>query len=399
MSNIDDLVTSPFPDLEGDFQIEKPCLAPFQGIFQDYDGYTSVCCHRPIQVKTKTLSEAMNHERIAYLKNTFSQGMTPQECKCPIQLRHYITESINNARAIHRFSDSNLNKPILIDFNWSNKCNFACLGCSVNKSSTIHKHYSEIFDIFEDRGEVKIKIDYNKQDRFDYIIENSNYIKYIHLGSSGEPFMIDDIYELLELLIKNKLCDKIKILTHTNGSILKYKNKSMIDLLNHWGKYALVMISNDGSGKRGEYVRYGYKDKNWLKTYQALKKTDINVRVAYCLNIFNILYLQEDINWFKENCNKTDILLRYWEFPHQLTPNFLKYWKTLYNESIEIFNDTKKYYKDYKFAEQFLNKQVDYGFGFINDYERFSKFIKNIDEKRNTNFKETFLKLNEIILW
>ena len=95
MSNIDDLVTPSFPYLESDFRKEKPCLAPFQSIFQDYSGYTSVCCHRPILVKEKTLSEAMNHERITYLKNTFSQGITPQECKCPVQLRHYYTESIN----------------------------------------------------------------------------------------------------------------------------------------------------------------------------------------------------------------------------------------------------------------------------------------------------------------
>jgi hypothetical protein len=172
----------------------------------------------------------------------------------------------------------------------------------------------------------------------------------------------------------------------------------MIGILEKWGNNATVIMSNDGTGKRGEYVRYGYKDKMWLKTYNKLKETNINVYVHYCLNLFNIMYLKEDADWFKKNCDGTDILLRYWEFPELLTSKFLKYWNDLYNESIEIFNNSKSYYKDPEYAENYINT-VEKGESFKDDCLRFSSFIRKIDEKRNTDFVKTFPKLNDMVLW
>ena len=136
----------------------------------------------------------------------------------------------------------------------------------------------------------------------------------------------------------------------------------------------------------------------WLRTYNKLKESSINVYVHYCMNLFNIMYLREDAKWFKDNCSGTDILMRYWEFPELLTSKFLKYWNSLYDESIKSFNYSKSYYKDSVYAETYLNTIVE-GNSFKDDYLKFSSFIKKIDEKRNTDFIETFPKLNEMVLW
>jgi organic radical activating enzyme len=375
--------------------ITKPCLAPFNSIFQNYDGSASVCCHRPAEITGKTLHESMLDEKLQSIRRSFAKGETPPECRgCPTQMREYHTENIS--KNIKSISLENKFTPVAVDFFWSNKCNFACLGCDSYKSSTIDKNFREIYEIIDHQRPVP-KINYDKQDRFDYILKNSDSIKILHLSSSGEPWIEDNIYELLELLAEHKLFD-IQIATHTNGSILNYNNKSMIGILEKWGNNATVIMSNDGTGKRGEYVRYGYKDKMWLKTYNKLKETNINVYVHYCLNLFNIMYLKEDADWFKKNCDGTDILLRYWEFPELLTSKFLKYWNDLYNESIEIFNNSKSYYKDPEYAENYINT-VEKGESFKDDCLRFSSFIRKIDEKRNTDFVKTFPKLNDMVLW
>ena len=374
----------------------EPCLAPFNSIFHNYDGAASVCCHRPVEIKGKTLNESMRDEKLQALRKSFAQGITPQECRdCPTQMREYHTKNIaKNLPLWNRLE--NKHKPVAIDFFWSNKCNFACLGCDSYKSSTIDKNFREIYEIIDHQRPVP-DIGYDKQERFDYILENSDSIRIMHLSSSGEPWIEDNIYELLELLVEHKLFD-IEIATHTNGSILNYKNKSMIDILDNWNGNAHVIMSNDGSGKRGEYVRYGYKDKMWLRTYNKLKESSINVYVHYCMNLFNIMYLREDAEWFKENCDDTDILLRYWEWPSLLTSKFLKYWGDLYDESIDSFNSAKSYYKDSEYAEDYLNT-IERGNDFKDDVSRFSSFIQKIDEKRNTDFVKTFPKLNEIVLW
>lgn len=375
--------------------ITKPCLAPFNSIFQNYDGATSVCCHRPVEITGKTLHESMHDEKLQAIRRSFAKGETPPECQlCPKQMREYHTENIS--KNIESISLENKFTPVAVDFFWSNKCNFACLGCDSYKSSTIDQNFREIYDIIDHQRDVP-EIGYNKQDRFNYILENSDSIRILHLSSSGEPWIEDNIYELLELLVEHKLFD-IQIATHTNGSILNYKNKSMIELLENWGSNATVIMSNDGTGERGEYVRYGYRDKMWLRTYNKLKESSINVYVHYCMNLFNIMYLREDAKWFKDNCSGTDILMRYWEFPELLTSKFLKYWNSLYDESIKSFNYSKSYYKDSVYAETYLNTIVE-GNSFKDDYLKFSSFIKKIDEKRNTDFIETFPKLNEMVLW
>jgi organic radical activating enzyme len=386
--------------------ITKPCLAPFNSIFQNYNGTTSVCCHKPVEIRDKTLHESMHDEKLQAIRKSFVEGKTPPECReCPTQMREYHTENISKElpRIILHEDE---HKPVAVDFFWSNKCNFACLGCDSYKSSTIDKNFREIYQYLDNQRQVP-KIKYDKQERFDYILKNSDSIKILHLSSSGEPWMEDNVYELLELLLKHKLFD-IKIATHTNGSILNYHNKSMIDILEKWGNNATVIMSNDGTGKRGEYVRYGYKDKMWLRTYNKLKETNINVYVHYCLNLFNIMYLKEDADWFKKNCAGTDILLRYWEYPTLLTSKFLEYWNDLYDESIEIFNNSKSYYKDPEYAENYINnvEKVEQlhprrpvGESFKDDYLRFSSFIRKIDEKRNTDFVKTFPKLNDMVLW
>ena len=381
------------------------CYAPFHGIFQHYDGTTSVCCQRPIEINSSKIKEFSTNKKLLDFQKSWSKDAIPSVCKdCPDQMRNMINEKIHEIlqdtdieKYIKTNHDSKYN-PIILDYFWSNKCNFACLGCDAHKSSTIENKFADIFSPWDEHLPVVKKNNYTVEDRFKFVLNNRESIKIIHLSSAGEPWIQDQIYEFINLLIEHKLHKKTEIATHTNGSILKYKNNNMIELLKNWEDRATIIMSNDGTEERGEYVRYGYKDKMWLKTYNEIKKANINVYVHYCLNIFNALYINEDISWFSKNCNDTNILIRYWEKPHMLSLTMLKHWKQLFNEAENIFlnNNYKRIIHKNEVIEFF--KSIKKPDDFKSDYSMFLTFIKNIDQRRNTNFLKTFPKLDSIFL-
>ena len=381
------------------------CYAPFHGIFQHYDGTTSVCCQRPIEINSSKIKEFSTNKKLLNFQKSWSKGTIPSVCKdCPEQMRNQMNEKIHEIlqdtdieKYLKTNHDSKYN-PIILDFFWSNKCNFACLGCDAHKSSTIENKFADIFSPWDEHLPVVKKNNYTVEDRFKFVLNNRESIKIIHLSSAGEPWIQDQIYEFINLLIEHKFHKKTEIATHTNGSILKYKNNNMIELLKNWEDRATIIMSNDGTGERGEYIRYGYKDKMWLRTFNEIKKTNINVYVHYCLNIFNALYVNEDISWFKKNCDDTNILIRYWEKPHMLSLNMLKYWKQMFNEAENIFlnNDYKHIIHKNEVIDFF--KSIKKPDDFKRDYSMFLTFIKNIDHRRNTNFLKTFPKLDSILL-
>lgn len=414
------------------------CYAPFHGIFQHYDGTSSVCCHRPIEINANSMEEFVKDEKLLNFQKSWSKEDISSVCKnCPDQMRNLINEKIHEflpEKNIEKYLNTNIKstfEPIILYFSWSNKCNFACLGCDSHKSSTIEKNFGDIFSpwsvakkeyLVKDRFNFVLPIvknsiytvkekfefvppvigknNYTVKERFEFVLNHSESIKVIHLSSAGEPWIQDEIYEFLNLLIEHKLHEKTEIATHTNGSIFKYKNNNMIELLKNWEERATIIMSNDGTEERGEYIRYGYKDKMWLKTYNEIKKANINTYIHYCLNIFNALYLNEDLSWFKKNCNDTDILIRYWQDPFILSLKMLKYWEHLFNEAEKIFENI-----DYKFiihknevSDFFKSIKKNNEFEFRDDYTMFLNFIKNIDKRRNTNFIKTFPKLDSIFL-
>ena len=92
---------------------------------------------------------------------------------------------------------------------------------------------------------------------------------------------------MLNQLIKYKATN-IGIWSHTNGSITKYKNKDILNLLKQFDKCKIIM-SHDGIGKKGEYVRYGLKQDVWLKIINGLSTRTFKLMYK-CVIIFLIVY-------------------------------------------------------------------------------------------------------------
>jgi MoaA/NifB/PqqE/SkfB family radical SAM enzyme len=307
---------------------ENFCASPWNSLHEGPDGVVTTCCktRSPIgNSKTQSFEEMYNSDHAMSVRKEFLEGKKPAQCK-----ECWVQEESGNA-SLNRISGNNMSslenianlvkktdkktgympthKPEWLDLLWSNKCNFACLGCVPDLSSTINKNFKEEFAILNGKDPNRYYNNFadwsnGNSAKIDYILKHKDTLTRIHFNG-GEPFLNEDIYELLDVLLKKNLHKKIKIWTHTNGSVTKsYKGIDIInDYLVHWGSNASITLSSDGNGKIGEYIRWGYNDKKWLSTYRKIKEAEIKLKIQTCYNVFNACDIDHIGQWYIDNCS------------------------------------------------------------------------------------------------
>ena len=368
------------------------CASPWNSLHEGPEGLTSTCCKTrvPIGYSTKNSYEEMyNSEHAKSVRKDFLEGKKPQQCSACWDLETDGKPSLNrvhgNTMSTEKVIDDlvaatdkdgtlHKHKPEWLDMLWTSKCNFACLGCSPDLSSTINNKYKKEFAILHGGNMRKYfpdmtNWDNGSQHKIDYILKHSDTIRSIHLNG-GEPFMNQDTYELLEELLKRGLHKKIQIWSHTNGSITKsYKGADIVeDYLVHWGQNAKVTMSNDGFGAMGEYIRWGYKDKKWLSTYEKVRDSGVVLTIQTCWNIFNSLYIEEMGEWFLDNCkwapfnppfDKPDGSLTIW-MDYSVCPDMLNYIPELKQQGINSLKNTLKNRNHPLSWTENLNRWIDW---------------------------------------
>ena len=282
------------------------CPAPFEHVII-YGDEVMTCCKTKVPIgnlKDNTLKEIYEGPIIEQVRQQFLNNEKPTQCKncwkeenetnLPANVR--VSASKMSAET---WTDDSVTKPRIkfLDVVWSNKCNFACMGCTPLLSSTINKlfkkQYSKLYsnpnkDYFVDYQDWETNVDHIKS----YIEEYGDELHYIHF-QGGEPFLNNSLFDILDLMIEKQMF-KTKILFHTNGSVSKtHKGKDLIkEYLAKWGEQARVNFSLDGIGTRGEYIRYGYRQKTWERNF-AKSYNNIRTSIATRANVFNILHLEE----------------------------------------------------------------------------------------------------------
>ena len=308
--------------------------------------------------------------------------------------------------------------PAWLDISFSNKCNFSCIGCDSNTSTSIGK-FESAFQLRDGKRnyvskpykeEDWLKSNVNVDELINYMIEHKDTIEHIHF-QGGEPFMMPEVYQTLDRLIEHDLHKPggIKIWIHTNGSIRKYKGVDIFEkYLSKWEDRVWITMSHDGYGARGEYIRYGYKDKKWVETYDRLTKYRCKIDIQHSINIFNILHQYECLEWYIYNCisllnpdelsftfNPWHALDCYQYLNVKLVPELFEKANTVIDKCISRANEVgmhgyagslSRYQSDFRIQ----NDRQD-----ISDLEKenFILSVNELDKLRGTNFHETFPEL------
>jgi len=195
-----------------------------------------------------------------------------------------------------------------LDLKLGNICNLKCRICGSWSSS---KWAAEEIDYLKQEGvsrkDVKSHTAYqmlregawprNSDVFWDSLEEILPYVEYFEF-TGGEPFMIQEHFELLKRAADLGYAGNIDLHYNTNGTVYPEF------ILEVWQKFNSVEIafSIDNVGKRFEYERYlaNWDDVNSnIKKFKKLKNTSKNIDLQLCftVNILNVLYLNELLDW------------------------------------------------------------------------------------------------------
>jgi MoaA/NifB/PqqE/SkfB family radical SAM enzyme len=125
-------------------------------------------------------------------------------------------------------------------------------------------------------------------------------IRYLEF-TGGEPFMIQEHFDLLRRLVERGVAGNIEIHYNTNGTQWP---KQASDIWRHF-RHVEIAFSIDDVAERFEYQRSGAR---WpevqenIQHFRDLRDTSKNISLQVCctVNIFNVLYLSEVAAWIDQ---------------------------------------------------------------------------------------------------
>ena len=390
------------------------CPAPFEHVII-YGDEVMTCCKTKVPIgnlKDNTLKEIYEGPIIEQVRQQFLNNEKPTQCKncwkeenetgLPANVRVSVCKMSKDT-----WTEDSIKKPRIkfLDVVWSNKCNFACMGCTPLLSSTINKlfkeQYSKLYgkldkDYYVDYQDWETNVDHIKS----YIEEYGDELHYIHF-QGGEPFLNNSLFDILDLMIEKQMF-KTKILFHTNGSVSKtHKGKDLIkEYLAKWGEQARVNFSLDGIGTRGEYIRYGYRQKTWERNF-AKSYDNIRTSIATRANVFNILHLEELASYCNNKNTKTD--KRFGSLGHWgNSESNLGLIKIHDPTRIKAIDSLKRILQTGDAPKPWLRKIPDYISWLENDnmpkkwaVYKWASSLSDFDQARGTDFDQTFPELVE----
>ena len=209
-----------------------------------------------------------------------------------------LIEDINN------FNSVEVDSPINFDVRPSNKCNLECVMCNGVVSTAINQR---VLQYKKDTGtdDFVIQTGTNWSDNryiIDYVKQHSDKIRIMKF-CGGEPFLVQEVLDIIDHLVETGDAKNIRIGFITNGTVVR--SKWFSERLIHF-KDVKLNVSLDGVGEIGEYVRYPSKwsvvDSN-LKLFKQLADTHKNIRLSLApvIHLLNALHMDEVLEYAAVN--------------------------------------------------------------------------------------------------
>lgn len=300
----------------------KFCVLPWVSIEASPVGTIRPCCladdeitddhGEKFSLATADLEIARNGAQMRRLRQQFLDGEQPQTCrKCWNEeragrtskrmhtldrLKHMITEDTWTADA----------RPLMfLDLKLGNICNLKCRICGSWSSSQFATE--EINDTHPDQRKDTFAYKMLRAgawprssptfwQQLEHIADQIRYIEF----TGGEPFLIQEHFDLLNRLVERGLSGNIEIHYNTNGTVYPESAENI------WRHFRIVEIafSIDDVGARFEYQR---SNADWaavnlnVDRFFQLRDRYSNIRLQVCstVNVFNVLYLDEVAQWIR----------------------------------------------------------------------------------------------------
>ena len=389
------------------------CPNPWANLEFQMEGHIRTCCAinkfviddqgNPINYNTTpnlNFNELYFNKSMTELRDQFRQGIKPKECsKCWFEeeqgkssdRKNYIAELKNIFYEIDYESEdiSNLKS---LDIRLGNICNLTCRICCPEASSSWGTEILSDVDVKNRRSHPVYLINQQAQ----WIRKSNSFWKELEqhlpnieliLIAGGEPMMIPELLDVLQLAAELGYSQQITLRYNTNGTI--YSERA----IEIWKKFKLVrlLLSIDDIFDRFEYQRTRAE---WSDTVENIKKYQqesiVDITICCTVSVQNVLYLPELYNW----C-----------ISHGLNDIYFNLLFTPTELSIQKLTPKAK--------ELVLNKLTSFDFGHIQDKiipiiklirdgvadisnsDTFTRFMSPVDIKRGQHFSDAHIEMAE----
>ena len=316
---------------------DKFCVLPWISIEASPVGTVRPCCladneivddsGNKFELSTANFADIQNSNHMRSLREQFLAGERPQTCrKCWNEERGGRTSKRMHTldRLKHTIADTEWTtdaKPLMfLDLKLGNICNLKCRICGSWSSS---QFASEEISYLP-REQQKSSLAYQMLRAGAWPRENAQFwqqidsvltdIRYIEF-TGGEPFMIDEHFDMLQGIVDRGIAHQVEIHYNTNGTQYPERGEKI------WRHFKTVEIafSIDDIGNRFEYQR---SNANWqevcanLDRFRDLKECHKNIVLQICttVNVFNVRYLDQVAQWIDQN--KESFNFVYWNMMH-----------------------------------------------------------------------------------
>jgi MoaA/NifB/PqqE/SkfB family radical SAM enzyme len=297
----------------------RPCCLAEEEIV-DNDG-------NKFELRTADFNDIQNSDYMRDLRTDFLFGHRPETCrKCwAVEAAGGTSKrqhTLNRLKHIDMgMSWTPAAKPLrFLDLKLGNICNLKCRICGSWSSS---QFATEELKFVEDK---KSSFHYQmlrdgawprENQQFWNQIDNSlNDIRYLEF-TGGEPFLIQEHFDMLQGIVDRGIAGNVEIHYNTNGTVYPEAAEAI------WRHFKTVEIafSIDDIGSRFEYQR---TNAGWaevcanLDRFRDLKEIHSNIQLQICttVNVFNIYYLDHLAHWLSNNSESFNFI--YWNLLHEI---------------------------------------------------------------------------------
>jgi radical SAM protein with 4Fe4S-binding SPASM domain len=291
------------------FNLESFCPLPFSAADINTSGKILPCCKFKGNfgnLNSTSLNSAFQSEAAQKIRNQMQQGEKPIECRVCWQAENHGVTSLRQHVLIklqdkcdHSWIDDLKIRNITISP--SSLCNFKCRICSPWTSSQVAVEELQNTNDVKQINQLKQFIKLSDSDLLNHLQANlvdiGKDVEYLKI-LGGEPFMLPGLTELLTQLIDSGQSKNMQLEFNTNVSSWP---EEIIQLFEQF-RAVEILLSVDNIGTRFEIERGGVwsEIENNIKNFVGLKSSSIEVKLAVTVNIQNLLYLDDIINFSRQ---------------------------------------------------------------------------------------------------
>jgi MoaA/NifB/PqqE/SkfB family radical SAM enzyme len=379
------------------------CVLPWVSLEASPIGTVRPCCladdeivddsGQKFELGTANFQSIQNSNHMRNLRAQFLAGEKPQTCrKCWNEERAgRASKRIHTLdRLKHMLPDQAWTtdaKPLMfLDLKLGNICNLKCRICGPWSSSQFATEELN----FMPRAEQKSSHAYQmlragawprENDQFwsqiDTVLSDIRYIEF----TGGEPFMIDQHFDMLQGIVDRGIAHQVEIHYNTNGT--QWPDRGP-DIWKHF-KTVEIAFSIDDVGDRFDYQR---TNADWavvldtITSFQYLRDQLPNIQLQCCstVNVFNVRYIDQLAWWI--SLQKFDFV--YWNIMHDAwyfsiatLPDAAK---TAITHHLKFNAAPARYQRDINSVIDFMNGGASTD-GFMTRMK-----IADLDRKRNQDF-------------